>query len=344
MGFGQLSYREQILRLDQLADQALVNYPLRFVRRDLLQYEDNAVYCVTDASGKRFVLRLGAACGYGFLEQQSEMDLLAYLEREAGQLRIPHPVMNGEGKFVTALPATDPVEPQFAVLLHWVAGEVLSCPVELVTFTKLGEMTACIHSHAVRFTEAVPCIRPNWDWQRLFGPRSVLGSCGAGNDDLGLDTPQRDLLGVISKQICAHFEILASRPGFWGMIHGDLHCGNVLLEQGEVGLIDFDDCGWGFFLYDAAAILDSAYRRLARDLPEYSRLKDAYLTGYDRVRPLPDESAEHLAIFKVMRDLVTLDFILGSTNAQVQAWGAVRVQTIFSQLQAYLDHASSFGI
>jgi len=44
-----------------------------------------------------------------------------------------------------------------------------------------------------------------------------------------------------------------------------------------------------------------------------------------------------------MRDMVTINFILGSKNADVQAWGRERVAAIIDQLQGRLDGASSIG-
>ena len=48
---------------------------------------------------------------------------------------------------------------------------------------------------------------------------------------------------------------LAQTPGSFGLIHSDLHCENFLFHNGVVRAIDFDDCGWGFHLYDLAVTL-----------------------------------------------------------------------------------------
>jgi len=48
---------------------------------------------------------------------------------------------------------------------------------------------------------------------------------------------------------------LARGGGRPGLIHADLHLGNALFWSDEVRVIDFDDCGFGYWLYDIAFAL-----------------------------------------------------------------------------------------
>lgn len=45
---------------------------------------------------------------------------------------------------------------------------------------------------------------------------------------------------------------LRDGPGLFGLIHADLHLDNALFLPGGGRLIDFDDCGFGYRLYDIA--------------------------------------------------------------------------------------------
>jgi Ser/Thr protein kinase RdoA (MazF antagonist) len=40
------------------------------------------------------------------------------------------------------------------------------------------------------------------------------------------------------------------------------------VHKGGIGVIDFDDCGSSYFLFDIATVLDSFQRRLAKGLSE----------------------------------------------------------------------------
>ena len=75
---------------------------------------------------------------------------------------------------------------------------------------------------------------------------------------------------------------LGEGAGEFGLIHADLHLGNVLFWRGEVRVIDFDDCGFGYWLYDiAVALWELRYRT------DYEDFRSALIEGYTQHRPLP---------------------------------------------------------
>ena len=60
-------------------------------------------------------------------------------------------------------------------------------------------------------------------------------------------------------------------------IHGDFHLGNVLVRDGRLHLLDFDDCCAGPVVQDAWLLLPGAG-------PDAGRLREAFLEGYERFR------------------------------------------------------------
>ena len=91
-----------------------------------------------------------------------------------------------------------------------------------------------------------------------------------------------------------------------GLIHADLVRENVLVCDNRMGLLDFDDGGWGFRPFDLATTLLKF-----RDAPEYPRLKDALLRGYLDVRAM---------------DLRTLDLFLALRAVTYVGWFVPRLQ------------------
>jgi Ser/Thr protein kinase RdoA (MazF antagonist) len=87
-------------------------------------------------------------------------------------------------------------------------------------------------------------------------------------------------------------------PEGFGLLHGDLHHGNTLFQAGQVGAIDFDDCGDGPWLYDLAVTLSAL-----RERPDFIALREALLTGYRQVRPLPEEQEARLEALLALRAL-----------------------------------------
>ncbi len=76
-----------------------------------------------------------------------------------------------------------------------------------------------------------------------------------------------------------------------------------------MGVIDFDDCGWGFFLYDLAVPLSEVSLR-----PAYPAMREALLEAYARRRPLPDDAGTHLDAFIALRCLQILAWVLESRD------------------------------
>ena len=125
---------------------------------------------------------------------------------------------------------------------------------------------------------------------------------------------------------------LGEGPEAFGLIHGDLHPENVLFERGRVRAIDFDDCGWGHYLYDLAVALSELRWR-----PDYDAHRAGLLRGYRATRPLPVDDERHLEVFHGLR-LLQLVLWLLDHRAQpgFAAWDE-EVHTVVADLAAHTD-------
>ena len=85
------------------------------------------------------------------------------------------------------------------------------------------------------------------------------------------------------------------------MIHADVLRENVFVNEGSLTLIDFDDAGYGFRLFDIATALIKNRRE-----PHYEALKSALLSGYQSLRPLSPRDLEALPLFILLRALAYL--------------------------------------
>jgi Ser/Thr protein kinase RdoA (MazF antagonist) len=133
-------------------------------------------------------------------------------------------------------------------------------------------------------------------------------------------------------------DTLGQEPRAFGLIHADLCLGeesNVLFHKGQARPIDFDDCGYGHWIYDLAVPL--AHWQTAAQWATY---RQALLGGYARVRPLsgpPGVGAHlaHLELFMAARHVS--EILWGIDQAQHNAhfrqeldgwieWSAAHVQ------------------
>ena len=67
---------------------------------------------------------------------------------------------------------------------------------------------------------------------------------------------------------------------------------NLLFKSGEVYPIDFEDCGYGYWMWDIGVAL--CYWPWTED---WYWKRDAFLEGYAQVRTLPESQLVHLDLF-----------------------------------------------
>ena len=91
----------------------------------------------------------------------------------------------------------------------------------------------------------------------------------------------------------------------FGLIHADLGFENVLVaDDGTVTIIDFDDSGDSWYLFELASAL---YPHDRSD--GFDERRDALVAGYRHVRELPDELLAELPAFLMARRIQTLGWV-----------------------------------
>ena len=120
----------------------------------------------------------------------------------------------------------------------------------------------------------------------------------------------KKLLKQCGNLIQERLDRFGKSPDRFGLVHADLRLANLLIHQGNVRVIDFDDCGFGWFLYDIGAALSFMEER-----EDVSELVEAWVQGYLEVRPLLEEEITEIPTFIMLRRLTLL------------GWAASRGQT-----------------
>jgi Ser/Thr protein kinase RdoA (MazF antagonist) len=75
----------------------------------------------------------------------------------------------------------------------------------------------------------------------------------------------------------------------------------VLVNDGGLTVIDFDDTGFGWHLYDIAVALIHH-----QGTADYAAVEAAFMRGYRRLRALPDADLARLPMFLLMRGMVQI--------------------------------------
>jgi len=182
-------------------------------------------------------------------------------------------------------------------VLRWMDGRVHSAAPRPVHLHRLGSVMARLHNHAGQWRVPPGFVRIRWDWETFFGDTMIYAGINAADAwSLVPDNLRRSFARVASgmRGVMTH---LGEEADSVGLIHADLHLDNALFWRDEVRIIDFDDCGFGYWLYDiAVALWELRYR------DDYQQFRSALIDGYTRHRPLPPGLA-HLDDFIATREV-----------------------------------------
>jgi Ser/Thr protein kinase RdoA (MazF antagonist) len=118
----------------------------------------------------------------------------------------------------------------------------------------------------------------------------------------------------------------------FGMIHADFHPGNLLFHRGAVRTLDFDFCGWGYYLYDIAVMLSV----LVGQHSEYEVLRAGFVEGYRRVRMLSDGWEETVQMFIAARKMIRALWLAQNIVLPVWEGAESRVEREIGYVRSYL--------
>lgn len=290
----------------ELAKQALPFWGLEGASIRLVAQRENAVFRLSHARGN-FALRVHRADYRSRSELQSELAWMAVLGK-AG-LTVPHPVatLDGEPLAVVAGRAVD--------LLHWVSGvqlgttgQGIEVPDPVGTIFKLGQTMGWLHNLSDGWERPAGFQRPSWDRAGLLGDAPLWGRFW---ENPALSGVQAQLLVRARDVAQARLQVL-DRQLDYGLIHADMLFENILVDGMCQCVIDFDDGGFGYRLFDLAT---TALR--LEGLPQEAGLQRALLAGYRNERVL-DET--ELPLFVMLRALSYVGWI--ATRRDVPNWDA----------------------
>jgi Ser/Thr protein kinase RdoA (MazF antagonist) len=331
-----LSHRSQVVRMRRMAVQALDAYPLAGPELRFIAHGENTTFRVDakapDGPG-RFLLRLHRPARHGrnidpAAAVDSELAWLTALRADTS-LAVPEPFRTIGGNLTTVAAATEVPQPRVCSVLRWMDGRVHSAVPRPVHLRRLGAVMARLHEHATRWRSPPGFVRIRWDWETFFGDTMTYGGLNAAEVwDLLPDDLRRRF-----DRVAARMQHVMTRLGdaadSAGLIHADLHLDNALFWRGDVRVIDFDDCGFGYWLYDLAVALWEL-----RDRPDYEQFRDGLIEGYTQHRPLPGD-LNFLDDFVATRDVAFALWFTGT--AQVNPAFRADLEEVLQNTRRSLD-------
>jgi len=211
------------------------------------------------------------------------------------------------------------------VMFEFVEGHEPDESADLVApFAELGEIAALTHNHSVCWRRSANFERLVWDLDTVFGPKATWGDW---RDAPGVTKEIRVILERLQSVLVRRLTSFGQGPERFGLIHADMRLANLIISNGATRLIDFDDCGLGWFMYDFAAGIS-----FMEDHPQVLALKDAWVRGYRKARELSEEDVAEIDTFIMMRRLALLAWI----GSHIEVDTAKELAPVFAPVSAEL--------
>lgn len=287
----------QNVTYDRLALAALASYrPEHQGAIHLLCLSENATYAVLTATGTRYVMRIHRPGYHSPAAIASELAWLAALQADG--MQVPQPIAGSDGELIqqAGLPG---LENHWVVLFEWIEGREPDPDHDLLaSFRRLGAINARLHTHARAWQRPAGFERLTWDHASMLGSK---GHWGRWQKAPYLQPSQWPLVEEVVATIGERLATYGQGPQRFGLIHADLRLANLLVDADHTRVIDFDDCGFGWYLHDLASAL--SFHEHHADAP---RWVDNWLDGYSDVASIDQHDLDILPTLIIQRRLQLL--------------------------------------
>ncbi|MFC4099094.1 phosphotransferase enzyme family protein [Paenibacillus xanthanilyticus] len=285
------SRRQTLAAAKQAALQAMRQYELDWNAIRFIQVSEHVTFRIEVGEKESYLLRIHPG-SKPRPEIASELEWLAALKRKG--LMIPEAVANRDGAFLTDA-STHGGQQLTATVLTWIEGEQGGRGALTEEAARaMGALMAKLHEASADFQPSAHFSRPAWgldsfrrDWAHLKRHHRPFIS----EEAMALYVKAAD-------QVEAALAALSGQTQNYGMIHADLHIGNVVFRENEPYPIDFGRCGYGYHLYDMAQAI--------MGMPPAHRA--SFLAGYEEARPLEDAAISKLESFLIMAIIESYSF------------------------------------
>ncbi|WP_427966689.1 phosphotransferase enzyme family protein [Altererythrobacter sp.] len=292
------------LNIDRYADAAEAAseaFGVQIAELDPISNTENVVFRLREAgTGQLYALRLHRP-GYHALDTlESERTWTSALA-EQGMI-VPTGRRALSDAWYVRVRTPDPQGMRYAGLTTWHEGQLLGRvigsehgPESWAWFARFGSLLGELHRHTENWAIPAGFFRHRLDIDGLMGEAPFWGRFW---ESTLLDDDERALLSSARKWVIGRLEELQRREAGFGLIHADPHLDNVLISGERLGLIDFDDCAFGWQAFDMAVALHSSC-----DHPDFPTIRDHFLAGYELQHGMPGDILQQLELFLLIREL-----------------------------------------
>lgn len=270
----------------------------------VLKYSENITFLVTEpAIHRKRVFRVNRPDYHDMEELKGEILWMQEVSQQT-DLILPKVYAGFDGEYIQSF-EQDGVS-YTGIMISFLEGKIVG---ELEgeelnqQMIEIGKILAKLHLQSQNRNKKVVIKRSSWGINDFFAENARWGTW---RDNKKLTEEQIVLLEQIENIIIERLNQYGMDEDRYGLIHADLHCSNIIVNNGISQVFDFDDSGYGWYLYDFGC-----------SLVEYANPKELLnymVIGYESVRKLTEEDKELLNLFVLLRKIVRLAWIAGHSD------------------------------
>ena len=298
---------------------------------ELLNVSENATFLVRNGEGRKTILRVHRLGYHTTDEIESELDWMQALRLEAS-VRTPKVLASIDGRRVVPIREPRTGNQRQCVMFEFLDG-VAPQEQDLDSFEQLGSLTARMHQHARNWSMPRHFSRFHWDFDSAFGSTCRWGRW---QDGIGVGIEEGRILQRLEDTLKRRLLLFGKSSDRYGLIHADTRLANLLVTESGVSVIDFDDCGFSWYLYDLATAVS-----FFEDSPQVPELINRWLQGYRRVAALSMEDEQEIWTFILFRRLLLVAWIGSHGAAEIaQELGASYTARSCELAERYLSNVN----
>lgn len=275
----------------------------------LLNVSENATFIVkppVDSGCDPIILRVHRPNYHSKQEIESELLWVESL-RQQDLVHTAKPLQLKTGGKVASLPNSS--EERFVVGFEFLSGSEPSPKSDLRNdFFTLGAITAKLHEHSKNWPIPIGFKRKVWDFDSMLGKTQLWGDF---RKAIGLEDEGRKILDetalLLEKQLTAYGKDKSN----FSLVHADLRLANLLIDGTQLSVIDFDDCGYSWFMYDFAAAIS-----FIEEDPQIVDLQKSWVDGYRSESFLAKEDEEAIPMFIILRRILLTAWLASHSETE----------------------------
>lgn len=294
--FRKASYNAQVRRLRALAEKALQHYSVGSYELKFITHGENTTFKVVTRQ-QNYLLRVHRTGYHSLPGLKEELQWLKKLSQK-NEVQVQRPILSKSGQIIVTENAPGVDEPRHCDLMSWCEGHRRYNSLTPHDLFYVGVLTGQLHNSS---RNSKIKHRNYWTIEGMVGERPKFGDLKAFHSNLG---SKSKIYERCRHKVLRELRQYKKTNGHKsGLIHADIHFGNLIWNGNQLMPIDFDDCGFGYFMYDLAVTLYSAIRGKNASPKRAQALREGLFLGYATQCDLDEKDVDIVDSFIMARRL-----------------------------------------